>query len=112
MSEIRVIIKRPGEAAFEASVANELQTLQLWAQGDIEAVTLSTGPTVVLICNEEGRIVGLTPNCRINGEMILGTILLVGVKGEEFADCPYRLKTAAAIWPELKGPRTGRKTKV
>ena len=109
MSEIRAIIKRPGEAAFEAQIANELETMQRWVQGYIEAVTLSTGPKVVLICNEEGRIVGLTPNCRINGEMILGTILLVGVKGEEFADCPYRLKTAAAIWPELKGPRTKRK---
>lgn len=108
MNEIRVIIKRPGEAAFEASVANELETLQRWVQGYIEAVTLSTGPTVVLICNEEGRIVGLTPNCRINGEMILGTILLVGVKGENFADMPYSLKAAAAIWPELRGPKKKR----
>lgn len=108
MSEIKVIIKRPGEAAFEASVANELETLQRWVQGYIETVTLSTGPTVVLICNEEGRIVGLTPNCRINGEMILGTILLVGVKGEEFADCPYSLRAATAIWPELRGPKKKR----
>ena len=111
MNEIRVIIKRPGEPAFEANVKNELETLRRWVQGYIEAVTLCTGPTVVLICNEEGRIVGLTPNCRLNGETFVGTILLAGVKGEEFTDCPYRLKTAAAIWPELKGPRPGRKKK-
>jgi len=30
MSEIRVIIKRPGEPAFEANVKNELETLLRW----------------------------------------------------------------------------------
>jgi len=106
MDEIKVIIKRPGEAAFEATIANELETLQRWVGGYIEACMLSTSPRVALICNEEGRIVGLTPNVRMNGEIFVGTILLAGVKGDEFADCPYGLKTVTAIWPELKGPKT------
>ena len=111
MNEIRVIIKRPGEAAFEANVKNELETLQRWVQGHIEAYTLSTSPRVVLICNEEGAIFGMTPNCRLNGVPFVGPILLVGTRRDEFADCPYSLKTAAAIWPELRGPRAGRKKK-
>ena len=114
MSEIRVIIKRPGEAAFEASVANELETLQRWVGGYIETYALCYNPAVIVICNEEGKITNLPYNCRLGGEHFVGPILIVGVggeEGEEFADCPYRMKTAAAIWPELKGPRTGRKTK-
>lgn len=114
-SEIYVIIKRPGEAAFEASVANELETLQRWVQGYIETYALCYNPAVIAICNEEGKITNLPYNCKLAGEHFVGTILIVGVgdeEGDEFADCPYRLKTAAAIWPELKGPRTGRKTKV
>ena len=103
-SEIYVIIKRPGEAAFETRIANDLETLQRWVGGYIETYTLCTCPTVVLICNEEGRILGMTPNCRIQDVTFVGTILLVGAKGEEFASSPYRLKTAAAIWPELRRP--------
>ena len=108
MDEIRAIIKRPGEAAFEARIANELETLQRWVQGHIEAYTLSTSPRVVLICNEEGAIFGMTPNCRMNGVPFVGPILLVGAKREEFADMPYSLKAAAAIWPELRGPKKKR----
>ena len=109
MSEIKVIIKRPGEAAFEARIENDLPTLQRWVGGYIETYTLATPPTVVVICNEEGRLLGMTPNCRLNGETFVGTILLVGAKDTEFADCPYRLRTALAIWPELRGPKTAKK---
>ena len=105
MNEIKVIIKRPGEAAFEARIANELETLQKWVGGYIETYALTYNPAVIVICNEEGKLLGLPYNCRIAGEHFAGTILLVGVAGEEFADCPVRLKTAAAFWPELRGPK-------
>ena len=109
MSEIRVIIKRPGEAAFEASVANELETLQRWVGGYIETYALGWRPETIVVCNEEGKLEGLPYNCSWGNEAFVGTILLVGVKGEEFADCPYRLKTVTAIWPELKGQKIKRK---
>lgn len=105
MSEIRVIIKKPGEAAFETLVENELRPLQEWVGGYIETYALSYNPAVLVICNEEGKIMGLPYNCKLAGEHFAGTILICGVDGEEFADCPVRLKTAAAFWPELAAGR-------
>lgn len=108
MSEIRVIIKKPGEAAFETMVANELRPLQEWVGGYIETYALSYNPAVLVICNEEGKIMGLPYNCKLAGEHFAGTILLVGVGGDEnteFADCPVRLRTATAFWPELSRQR-------
>lgn len=108
MSEIRVIIKKPGEAAFETLVENELRPLQEWVGGYIETYALSYNPAVIVICNEEGKLLGLPYNCRLGDEHFAGTILLVGVGGEEgdeFADCPVRLRTAMAFWPELSRQR-------
>ena len=105
MSEIRVIIKKPGEPAFETLVENGLRPLQEWVGGYIETYALSYNPAVLVICNEEGKLLGLPYNCRLADEHFAGTILLVGVDGEEFADCPVRLKTATAFWPELSRQR-------
>lgn len=102
MSEIRVIIKRQGEAAFEATVENELRPLQEWVGGYIEAYRLNTRPDILAIVNEEGRLLGLPVNCKLNGETFMGTILLVGVKGEEFADCPISLAAAKTMFPGLR----------
>ena len=42
----------------------------------------------VIICNEEGRILGLSDNCRVCGVDFVGTVLIVGTKGDEFCDAP------------------------
>ena len=42
----------------------------------------------VIICNEEGRILGLSDNCRVCGVDFVGTVLIVGTKGDEFCDVP------------------------
>ena len=53
---------------------------------DIEVITLPYG--AALICNEEGRILGLPDNGRVCGVDVVGTVLIVGTKGEEFCDVP------------------------
>lgn len=63
-------------------IKNELKSLQETVGGYIETLTLAEG--VVLICNEEGKLLKLEPNTHfytINGDFIL-----VGVNGEEFGD--------------------------
>ena len=42
----------------------------------------------VIICNEEGRILGLPDNCRVCGVDFVGTVLIVGIKGDAFCDVP------------------------
>lgn len=102
---IRAIIKKTGEAPYEAWIENELKTLQEWVGGYIETYALSYNPAVIVICNEEGKLLGLPYNCKLAGEHFAGTILICGVDGEEFADCPVRLRTAMAFWPELSRQR-------
>lgn len=94
---MKVIRKRPGEAPEIIEVDNTLKALQAEVGGYIEAVTL-TGDAVIL-CNEEGRILGLPHNCRFLGVNFVGTILVVGRNGEEFCSLPD-----AEVWENvLKG---------
>lgn len=63
-------------------IKNELKALQETVGGYIETLTLAEG--VVLICNEEGKLMNLEPNTYFY--TINGGFLLVGVNGEEFGD--------------------------
>ena len=64
MEKIKVIIKRPDEAyGHIAHINNDLKTLQETVGGYIEAVEI--GDNVVLICNEDGKNLGLESNFAI-----------------------------------------------
>lgn len=80
---MKVVIKRPGELFRVIDVPNELKALQDLVGGYIECVTLYDD---VIICNEEGRLLGLPIN-ELGSMTFYGTILIAGVKGEEFTDC-------------------------
>lgn len=93
MTFISALVKRPGEPPRHVNVSNSLEALQKNVGGYIEAVTIATD--LVIICNEEGLLRGLPYNCRVCGVDFVGTILMVGRDGEEFADLP-------CTWPEMK----------
>lgn len=76
---ISALIKRPGEIPRHVNVSNRLETLQKSVDGYIETVTVATD--LCVICNEEGRIMGLPYNCTICGAEFVGTILMVGGEG-------------------------------
>lgn len=54
-----------------------------------------------IICNEEGRLMGLPYNCNLLGVSFVGPILIVGVDGEEFAGLPgdmlHMFRTIGAV---------------
>lgn len=81
---MRVIRKRPDQVPQIVDVENTLESLQFEVDGWIEAVTFSEDACV--ICNEEGRIQGLPFNLELMGILFFGTILIVGVDGENFTD--------------------------
>ena len=90
---MRILIKRTYDTGFrEISVKNELKEFQDLVGGPIEAVTIATD--AVVICNEEGRLQGLEPNCNYMGIDFVGPILIVGVDGEEFTDSPWSVTMA------------------
>lgn len=75
---MKAIYKEPGKPARRIEVANELRALQDAVGGMLEAVTLPSRRAAVL-CNEEGRLMGLPQNCVINGQWYVGPVLIVGV---------------------------------
>ena len=97
--KIRVISKRPGCPPRSVWVSNTLENMQTAVGGYIETVKLATDMCVV--CNEEGRLLGLPHNCTICGVDFVGDILLVGVKGEEFADLPISFQKAKEVFATL-----------
>lgn len=83
-NQILVCIKRVGEPpVVEPLFENSLKAFQKEVGGYIETVTIAEDLT--LVCNEEGRILGLPYNTTICGMPFFGTVVAVGVKGDEFA---------------------------
>ena len=83
---INVVIKEPGKSAYRKAINTTLETLQYIVGGYIEAVTVFSD--LVIICDEEGRLKGRPHNVNICGVDFVGTIVFVGVKDDDFADCP------------------------
>lgn len=99
MVRTRCIIKRPDEEfGHMTNISCTLENLQKTVEGYIETVTLvhqtlsvdgeCVLPGFCIICNEEGRIKGLPHNCKVDGIDFCGTIIAIGVKGDDFADIP------------------------
>ena len=90
---MRALYKAPNDMKFhQLNIPNELHTMQELVGGYIETLTVATDCCV--ICNEEGRILGMPENCNFLGVDFVGPILLVGVDGDEFTDCPMSLMVA------------------
>lgn len=88
--KIKCIIKRPDEKYGHVThISDRLENLQKTVGGYIETVPAIQG--AVIICNEEGKLQGLEPNMWYFHDRLVGTIIVIGTKGEEFADIPISL---------------------
>lgn len=99
--KIKVIIKRPDEEVGHVTwISNNLKVLQTHVEGYIETVTVA--PNMTIICNEEGRILGLPYNCRLCGIDFVGTIVIAGVDGENLTDVPISFDTYKKLLFEVE----------
>ena len=83
---MKIARKRPGEPWEFADVENTLEALQAEVGGYIETITFLADACIIV--NEEGRLRGLPFNVNLCGLKLVGTVLLVGVQGDEFCDVP------------------------
>ena len=81
---MKIIIKEPGQRPRATEIENSLSALQQAVGGYIETLTFTED--CCIICNEEGRLQGLPYNLTFGGIPFVGTILFVGVAGDEFVD--------------------------
>lgn len=96
MSKIRAIVKRTDESVGHVTnISNTLKNLQKLVDGNIEPVRITDG--CILLCNEEGVILDLPHNLIVGRppfhHSIVGDVVVVGVDGEEFCDCPLDFAT-------------------
>lgn len=80
---MKVLKKEPGKGWKVAEIENTLEALQRGVGGKLEAVTLASDACV--LCNEEGRLLGMPYNTTICGVSFVGPLLIVGIAGEDFA---------------------------
>lgn len=79
---MRIVLKEPSMPARVMVVPNELRMLQQLVGGYIEVVQVTEH--IAILCNEEGKLFRLDPNLEYNGDQLVGTVLFVGTKGDEF----------------------------
>jgi len=97
--KIKVCIKEPGGAPRCVCVSEELSNLQKIVGGYIETVTIAKD--LVVICNEEGRLMGLPHCCDICGIQFVGPIILAGVRRDELTDIPVSYQALKRLIPGL-----------
>ena len=94
----------PGREPEQREIRNELEEFQRLVGGYIEPIfpyeeMEDDGKDVVMFCNEEGKLNGLEPNFSYHGDMIVGTVVIVGTEGEDITDCPLNEDELKAMLP-------------
>ena len=79
---LRILMVEPHKAPYEASIPHELTAMQQTVGGLIEVVR--NGDGTLLVCNEEGKLLGMKGNRRIPGDVLAGPFFVVGDAGETF----------------------------
>lgn len=88
---ITIIKVEPHRQPEVITINNTLEALQGLVEGYLEAVSLS--PTACIIVNEEGKLLGLTPNRKLNHDILVGNIIIVGTEGPEIVSLtPTQIK--------------------
>lgn len=91
------ILKVTNGKATKIDTDLELKTLQSLVGGDIEVVYPFDAP-VALICNEEGKVNGLSPNFALSYQnkvydVVVGECLICGLSEESFDSLVEELAT-------------------
>ena len=85
--QLKVLIVEPGKAPYPAEIPSGLESLQRQVGGLIQALYIDDA---ALICNEEGKLLGLPFNRPLFDEegdlydIIAGTFLVVGLTEDDF----------------------------
>lgn len=97
MSEqkLRVLVVEPGQPPAVQEIDGSLESMQRLVGGYIQAVYPFDDP-VALICNEEGKLLGLPMNRTLRDargvpyDIVCGTFFLAGIAEDDFASLTDR----------------------
>lgn len=87
--KMTVVMVEPMKEPYVKEISSDLRTLQAEVGGDIAAVYPFQDP-VALVCNDEGKLIGLDLNRSLRNEqgevydIVVGSFLIVGLGAEDF----------------------------
>ena len=87
---MRVVLVEPGKCARPVEIKEDLHTMQELVGGTIQAVYPFDDP-VALVCNDEGKLLGLPWNRTLTDDhgvpydIVCGTFFVAGLKEDDFA---------------------------
>lgn len=80
---LRIVYVEPNRPAYVTEIGADLHSQQKAVGGLIELVNV--GNRCFLVCNDEGKLMGMEDNRRLeNGSVIAGPFFIVGDGGEDF----------------------------
>ena len=88
---MRIIMVEPERSPYEMELEDSLGAMQRCVGGTIEAVYEPGGRDAALICNDEGKLLGLPWNRTLTNDhgvpydIVCGTFFVVGLKEDDFA---------------------------
>jgi hypothetical protein len=85
---MKVIIKKVGKQPEVVDIENTLDAMQKIVGGYIEAVRVRSD--CMMICNEEGKLMGLPYNFDLGNDKIVGDVIFTKPDGAEFTDLDDR----------------------
>ena len=77
---LRILYVEPGRQPFVSEVGRDLLSMQKAVLGPIETIYNRDG--TVLLCNNEGKLIGMEGNRHVGDDVIAGPFLLVGDNGK------------------------------
>lgn len=90
---MNILIVEPGKTPREGEIDNSLMAMQDIVGGLIEAI-YPYDDHVALVCNEEGKLIGLPLNRKIEDyDIIAGTFFICGLSENNFDSLPPDLMT-------------------
>ena len=93
---MNVLMVEPGKVPYETQIGDDLQSMQAFVGGYIQAVYPYEEP-VALICNEDGKQDGLPLNRALRDsdgavyDIIAGNFFIAGLGKSDLTDLPHEL---------------------
>lgn len=105
-NHLTILVVEPGIPPYPRQILDTLQAMQAIVGGDIEATYPYEDP-VALVCNSNGKFVGLQPNRLLrleNGDpydVVCGTFFLAGLGGENFVSLtPEQIRKYGSLYSQ------------
>lgn len=84
-STYRVVFVEPGKPACVREIGTELEDIQEAVGGGLFECVYPHEDNTVLVCNDEGKLLGMEGNRRLDtGSIIAGPFFVIGDAGENF----------------------------